>query len=283
MRSLARVPDSRFSARRRRQWRALTHSRWRWPHTLPYPIPTLTRVRACARSPFGVLGLDYMERPPDVEQSSAPLDAPPPPPAGAHAPGPAHAPAPAGAPDAPPAGPPRGARAGPDALKRTQSEAGLGLGQRLGKGSGGGGGPLARLPQDEALRAIADYLASAALQCAPAQSLCPRKPARACAARAAPPWRPGCPRLPPSGLCGAVPLGVLRSAVAPCAGSSRAPCPAGTYAVLCAAPAGRPRRSGRRAGASAGDVCFARVTAHGAVSAAQRGRCKSRAMARMCR
>ncbi len=175
------------------------------------------------------------------------------------------------------------ARAGPDALKRTQSEAGLWLGQRLGKGSGGGGGPLARLPQDEALRVIADYLASAALQCALAQSLCPRKPARACAARAAPPWRPGCPRLPPSGLCGAVPLGVLRSAVAPCAGGSRAPCPAGTYAVLCAAPAGRPRRSGRRAGASAGDVCFARVTAHGAVSAAQRGRCKSRAMARMCR
>jgi len=241
MRSLARVPDSRFSASTPAAVARADSPQMEvalYP-TLPYTYPD---AGPRARSPSGVLGQDLMERPPDVEQSSAPLDAPPPP-AGAHAPGPAHAPAPAGEPDAPPAGPPRGARAGPDALKRTQSEAGLWLGQRLGKGSGGGGGPLARLPQDEALRVIADYLASAALQCALAQSLCPRKPARACAARAAPPWRPGCPRLPPSGLCGAVPLGMLRSAVAPCAGGSRAPCPAGTYAVLCAAPAGRPRRS----------------------------------------
>jgi hypothetical protein len=185
------------------------------------------------RSPFGVLGLDYMERPPDVEQSSAPLDAPPPP-AGAPEPGPAHGAAPAGEPDAPLAALPRGVRAGPDALKRIKSEAGLGLGQRLGKGSGGGGGPLARLPQDEALRAIADYLASAALQCAPTHA--PRAPRRHAgrAARASR-WR--------ALQCRACRRALVRCA-APCTGGSRAPCPADTYATLCAAPAGRPRRSG---------------------------------------
>lgn len=127
-----------------------------------------------ACSPFGVLDLDYLEHAPDVEQSRAPMEPPPPAPdCRPSYPSPSY-PGPGLGSDGAPPSPPRAPRPA-DPLKRTKSEATLRR-SRPYAGSGGAyscsgaGNPLAALPQEEALRAVVAYLSST-IQCAPAPSL----------------------------------------------------------------------------------------------------------------
>ena len=128
-----------------------------------------------------MLDLDYLEHAPEVEQSSAPMEPPP------HAPdcrpsypSPSHPspsyPSPGLGPDGAPASPPRGPRPA-DPLKRTKSEATLRRGRPYAGPGGayagaGAGNPLAALPQEEALRAVVDYLSST-IQCAPTPPCAP--------------------------------------------------------------------------------------------------------------
>ena len=103
-----------------------------------------------------MLDLDYLEHAPEVEQSSAPMEPPP------HAPDcrPSY---PSPSYPSPDLGPDRAPRPA-HPLKRTKSEATLQR-SRPYAGSAGAGNPLALLQQEEALRAIVDYLSST-LQCA---------------------------------------------------------------------------------------------------------------------
>ena len=123
-----------------------------------------------------MLDLDYLEHAPEVEQSSAPMEPPP------HAPdcrpsypSPSY-PSPGLGSDGAPASPPRGPRPA-DPLKRTKSEATLRRSRPYAGPGGaypgsGAGNPLAALPQEEALRAVVDYLSST-IQCATTPTCAP--------------------------------------------------------------------------------------------------------------